>query len=135
VPTAAKVEDFPYVTEEFFVSGSANGAPYATRIIVRRPTDPGAFSGTVVAEALHAAYDAEPFVHVLPRGTWPRTGSVLGSNSVHLGATLDRRTGRVTVVSAIDNLVKGAAGQAVQNANIALGLPETTGLPVMGVAP
>jgi len=54
VPTAARVEEFPYVTEEFFVSGSANGAPYATRIIVRRPTDPGAFSGVVVAEALHA---------------------------------------------------------------------------------
>ena len=54
VPTAVKVEDFPYVTEEFFVSGSAMGAPYATRIIVRRPTDPSAFSGVVVSEALHA---------------------------------------------------------------------------------
>jgi Alpha/beta hydrolase domain len=54
VATAAKVEDFPYVTEEFFVSGSANGAPYATRLIVRRPNDPQAFSGVVVSEALHA---------------------------------------------------------------------------------
>ena len=86
-----------------------------------------------VEEALHAAYDAEPFVHVLPRGGWPRTGSVLGSNSVHLAAAHDGRTGRVTVVAAIDNLIKGAAGQAVQNANLALGLPETTGLPVIGV--
>lgn len=54
VPTAARVEDFPYVTEEFFVSGVAKDAPYTTRIIVRRPTDPGAFSGVVVSEALHA---------------------------------------------------------------------------------
>src|SRR5215471_20948059 len=54
VPTAAKVEDFPYVTEEFFVSGVANGAPYMTRIIVRRPKDARAFSGTVIAEAMHA---------------------------------------------------------------------------------
>jgi len=54
VPTAPKVEDFPYVTEEFFVSGTAKDAPYTTRIIVRRPKDPGTFSGVVVSEALHA---------------------------------------------------------------------------------
>jgi hypothetical protein len=54
VPAAAKVEDFPYVTEEYFLSGAANGAPYATRIIVRRPKDAKAFSGTVVGEAMHA---------------------------------------------------------------------------------
>jgi hypothetical protein len=54
VPTAAKVEDFPYVTEEYFVSGTAKGAPYTTRMIVRRPKDPGSFSGVVVSEALHA---------------------------------------------------------------------------------
>ena len=54
VPEAAKVEDFPYLTEEFFVSGTVNGTPYTTRIIVRRPKDAGSFSGTVVAEALHA---------------------------------------------------------------------------------
>jgi hypothetical protein len=54
VPTAAKVEDFPYVTEEYFVSGTANGAPYTTRIIIRRPKDAKAFSGTIVGEAMHA---------------------------------------------------------------------------------
>src|SRR5512139_2768576 len=54
VPTAVKVEDFPYVTEEYFVAGTAAGAPYQTRIVVRRPKDPKAFSGTVVAEAQHA---------------------------------------------------------------------------------
>jgi hypothetical protein len=54
VPAAAKVEDFPYVTEEYFLSGTANGAPYATRVIIRRPKDAKAFSGTVVGEAMHA---------------------------------------------------------------------------------
>jgi hypothetical protein len=54
VPTAAKVEDFPYVTEEYFLSGTANGAPYTTRIIIRRPKDAKAFSGTVIGEAMHA---------------------------------------------------------------------------------
>ena len=54
VPAAVKVEDFPYITEEYFVSGTAKDAPYATRIIVRRPKDPGTFSGVVVSEALHA---------------------------------------------------------------------------------
>jgi hypothetical protein len=54
VPTAVKVEDFPYVTEEYFVSGTAQNAPYTTRIIVRRPKDPSTFSGVVVSEALHA---------------------------------------------------------------------------------
>jgi hypothetical protein len=54
VPTAVKVEDFPYITEEYFLSGTANGAPYTTRIIVRRPKDARTFSGTVVGEAMHA---------------------------------------------------------------------------------
>ena len=84
---------------------------------------------------LQEAYADETFVCVLPLGTWPRTASVLGSNSVHLAVGYDHKTGRATVVSAIDNLLKGAAGQALQNANIALGLPETTGLPIIGVAP
>ena len=88
-----------------------------------------------VHEALHAAYVGEPFVQVLPEGHWPRTSSVSGSNSVHLASSHDKRTGRITVVAALDNLIKGAAGQAIQNANLALGLTETLGLPVMGVAP
>jgi alpha/beta hydrolase family protein len=54
VPTAVKVEDFPYITEEYFLSGTANGAPYATRIVIRRPKDAKAFSGTVIGEAMHA---------------------------------------------------------------------------------
>jgi N-acetyl-gamma-glutamyl-phosphate reductase len=86
-------------------------------------------------QVLQAAYDDEPFVHVLPDGEWPHTAATFGSNSCHLQVVADPDSGRAVVVAAIDNLGKGAAGQAVQNANIALGLPETAGVPVDGVAP
>jgi N-acetyl-gamma-glutamyl-phosphate reductase len=86
-------------------------------------------------EVLAGAYADEPFVHVLPAGTWPHTAATAGSNSCHLQATLDVDSGRIVVVSALDNLGKGAAGQAVQCANLMLGLPETTGLSTFGVAP
>jgi N-acetyl-gamma-glutamyl-phosphate reductase len=85
--------------------------------------------------ALLAAYADEPFVHVLPEGRWPHTAATTGSNSCHLQVTTDLDSGRVIVVSALDNLGKGAAGQAVQCANLMLGLPETAGLSVFGVAP
>ena len=75
------------------------------------------------------------FVHLLPEGIWPSTASVLGSNTVHVQVTLDERAGRVIAVAAVDNLTKGTAGAAVQCMNLALGLPETTGLPRVGVAP
>jgi N-acetyl-gamma-glutamyl-phosphate reductase len=88
-----------------------------------------------IAAAFEAAYAHEPFVHVLPEGSWPTTGATLGSNSTQLQWAVDEHAGRVIVVSALDNLTKGAAGQAIQNANIALGLDETAGLPVAGVAP
>lgn len=81
------------------------------------------------------AFADEPFVHLLPEGMWPETKSVLGSNSVHLQVTVDAAAGRLVVVSAIDNLAKGTAGGAIQSMNIALGLPETTGLTAIGVAP
>ncbi|WBB71508.1 N-acetyl-gamma-glutamyl-phosphate reductase [Micromonospora sp. WMMD1128] len=84
---------------------------------------------------LAAAYADEPFVHLLPDGSWPHTAATAGSNACHLQTTVDVDSGRVIVVSAIDNLGKGAAGQAVQNANLMAGLPETTGLSVFGVAP
>ena len=85
--------------------------------------------------ALHAAYEAEPFVHLLPEGSWPATAATAGSNAVHLQVAADHHSGRAVVVSALDNLVKGAAGQAVQNANLALGFDETAGLTAVGVAP
>lgn len=86
-------------------------------------------------DAMSAAYAGEPFICLLPAGQWPATASVGGSNAVHLQAAADIHAGRAIAVAAIDNLGKGAAGQAIQNANIMLGLPETTGLTTYGVAP
>jgi N-acetyl-gamma-glutamyl-phosphate reductase len=85
--------------------------------------------------ALREHYDDEPFVHVLPDGAWPHTAATVGSNACHLQVAVDADAGRAVVVSAIDNLGKGAAGQALQCANLLLGLPETTGLSTNGVAP
>jgi N-acetyl-gamma-glutamyl-phosphate reductase len=80
-------------------------------------------------------YGDEPFVHLLPAGQWPVTKSTAGSNAAHLQVAADHHAGRAISVSAIDNLGKGAAGQAVQIANLMLGLPETAGLTPHGVAP
>ncbi|MGY1671124.1 N-acetyl-gamma-glutamyl-phosphate reductase [Geodermatophilus sp. SYSU D00710] len=88
---------------------------------------------------VRAAYEKacadEPFVHLLPEGQWPTTAQVLGANTVALQVAVDPDAGRLVVVAAVDNLTKGTAGAALQCANLALGLPETTGLPVVGVAP
>lgn len=88
-----------------------------------------------VRTALEEAYADEPFVAVLPPGTFPHTKALTGSNGVQVSATVDDRTGRVVVTAAQDNLGKGAAGQALQNANLLLGLDETTGLTAIGVYP
>lgn len=88
-----------------------------------------------VRDKLAAAYAGEPFVHVLPAGQQPHTSATAGTNAAHLQVAVDRSAGRVIVVCALDNLGKGAAGQAVQNANLMLGLPETAGLTADGVAP
>jgi N-acetyl-gamma-glutamyl-phosphate reductase len=91
------------------------------------------------ADSLRAVYEKafadEPFVHLLPAGQWPSTAAVHGSNSVLTQVAYDETAGRIIVISAIDNLTKGTAGGAVQSMNVALGLPETLGLPVTGVAP
>jgi len=102
--------------------------------VTARPGRAGVESDAVRA-VLAEAYGAEPFVHLLPAGRWPHTAATLGSNSAHLQATVDTSSGRVVVCSAIDNLGKGAAGQAVQCANLVLGLPENAGLSTDGVAP
>lgn len=88
-----------------------------------------------VRAAWEQAYADEPFVHVLPEGVWPRTADVVGSNHVLLQLAVDEHAGRLVVASVVDNLTKGTAGAAVQCANLALGLDETSGLPVAGVAP
>ncbi|MFI6446797.1 N-acetyl-gamma-glutamyl-phosphate reductase [Kitasatospora sp. NPDC050543] len=93
----------------------------------------------VTAQSLRQAYAeafaGEPFVHLLPEGRWPQTSSVYGSNAALVQVALDESAGRIIAISAIDNLVKGTAGGAVQSMNIALGLREELGLPVNGVAP
>jgi N-acetyl-gamma-glutamyl-phosphate reductase len=91
-------------------------------------------AGTLRA-AFAAAYAGGPFVHLLPAGQWPATAAVYGSNGAHVQVAADAHAGRAVVISTTDNLGKGAAGQAVQIANLMLGLPETAGLTTHGVAP
>ncbi|MEN3356875.1 MAG: N-acetyl-gamma-glutamyl-phosphate reductase [Mycobacteriales bacterium] len=102
--------------------------------VTARPVRRGVAADDVRA-VLAEAYDSEPFVHLLPAGQWPHTAATFGGNSAHLQATVDASAGRVVVCAALDNLGKGAAGQAVQCANLMLGLPETAGLSADGVAP
>jgi N-acetyl-gamma-glutamyl-phosphate reductase len=102
--------------------------------VTARPVS-AAVTAADVQRVLHDAYDDETFVQVLPGERQPHTAATFGSNSVHLQASVDISSGRVIVTSAIDNLGKGAAGQAVQNANLMLGLDEAAGLSVNGVAP
>jgi N-acetyl-gamma-glutamyl-phosphate reductase len=96
------------------------------------PAASGCTDGAV-SKALASFYDDEPFVAVLDRP--PATKSVLGSNAAHVSARYDARTNTVISMCAIDNLTKGASGGAVQAANVALGLDETTGLSKIGLAP
>jgi len=88
-----------------------------------------------LTEALASAYAGEPFVRVLPPGGMADTKRLRGSNAVELQGAVDPRTGTAVVAGALDNLVKGAAGQAVQNLNLLLGLEETTALPTVGIYP
>jgi N-acetyl-gamma-glutamyl-phosphate reductase len=83
---------------------------------------------TAVRQAYLEQYASEPFVRVLPAGTFPDTSRVRGSNQCHISVEIDERTGWVIVMSAVDNLVKGASGEAVQNMNLMMGLDETAGL-------
>ncbi len=109
-------------------------APMARGILATCTARSAAPAGQL-RQALRDAYAGEPFVHVLPEGRWPATGATLGSNAAHLQVAADPQAGRAIAVSALDNLVKGAAGQAIQIANLMLGLPETAGLTPHGVAP
>ena len=95
---------------------------------------PGVTAGQV-REAWTSAYAEEPFVHLLPAGQFPRTADTLGANTALVGIAIDEAAGRVVTVTALDNLVKGTAGAAIQSANIALGIAETAGLTTNGVAP
>ncbi len=94
-------------------------------------------NSSATTESIHAlytkAYAADEFVTVLPLGQLPKTNSVIGSNQVHLQVAVDEHTNRLIISAAIDNLGKGAAGQAIQNANLICGLPENAGLQAVGL--
>ena len=96
--------------------------------------DPGLTSQEAY-DVYAAAYSEEPFVHLLPAGQWPQTKAVTGSNAIHLQVSVDEAAGRLVAIGVVDNLAKGTAGAAVQCLNLALGLPETTGLSTIGLAP
>ncbi|MGE3289039.1 MAG: N-acetyl-gamma-glutamyl-phosphate reductase [Pseudonocardia sp.] len=105
------------------------------RGILATCTTPLAGDGDGIREAYEKAYVDEPFVSLLPVGSWPTTAATLGANTAHLQVTVDADARLLVAVAAIDNLTKGTAGAAVQCMNLALGLPETAGLPLTGVAP
>lgn len=111
-------------------------APMPRGILATCSFRPASRVATTDAHTLLAeAYQDEPFVHVLPPGRWPRTGDVVGSNAASVQVAVDDHAGRVVVVCALDNLGKGAAGQAVQNANLMAGFAEVAGLTAVGIAP
>jgi N-acetyl-gamma-glutamyl-phosphate reductase len=134
----------PEITQNLVVAGGTDVSVSFTPMLVPMSRGilatstakiaPGVTAAQVRA-AFEAAYDDEPFVHLLPAGEFPRTADTVGANTALIGLAVDETTGRVVTVTAIDNLVKGTAGAAIQSANIALGLPETTGLSTNGVAP
>ena len=98
------------------------------------PFTDGATAGDV-DRAIHEAYDDEPFVRVLDDGVMPDPKRVTGTNVCEIGVGMDARTGTAIVAAAVDNLVKGAAGQAIQNMNLLCGFDETTALPTLGLYP
>ena len=95
----------------------------------------GSYTAADLRAALTEAYDDETFVHVVPEGVLPKTQNVRGSNHCQIGVIADRIPGRAIVISVIDNLVKGSAGQALQNLNLAFGIEETTGLNQVALFP
>ncbi len=92
-------------------------------------------SAAEIRAAYEKAYGDETFVHLLPEGVLPTTGSVMGSNAVQIAVTVDERAGTLVALGAIDNLTKGTGGAAVQSMNLALGWDEAEGLSTVGVAP
>jgi N-acetyl-gamma-glutamyl-phosphate reductase len=110
--------------------------PMARGILATISAQPGPnFDQADLRHAWERAYADEQFVHLLPKGQWPSTAATLGANTALIQVAHDRRASRVVVIAAIDNLVKGTAGAAVQSLNLALGLPEETGLTTEGMAP
>ncbi len=106
-----------------------------SRGILATCTAPTTASEAEIRTAYEKAYGAEPFIHLLPEGQLPKTGSVIGSNAAQIAVAVDADAETLVAVCAIDNLTKGTGGAAVQSMNLALGWPETEGLSTVGVAP
>jgi N-acetyl-gamma-glutamyl-phosphate reductase len=110
--------------------------PMARGILATATARPGPdFDPARLREPWAQAYDGEAFVHLLPPGAWPSTAHTLGANTALVQVAFDQRAGRVVAIAALDNMVKGAAGAAIQCINLALGYPEGAGLTQNGVAP
>ena len=134
----------PEIIQNLTLAGGADVTVSFTPMLVPMSRGILATSTAILApgatiEQVRAAYDAaygdEPFVHVLPAGHYPRTADTVGANTALIGLAVDEASGRLVTITTIDNLVKGTAGAAIQSVNIALGLDETAGLSVNGVAP
>jgi N-acetyl-gamma-glutamyl-phosphate reductase len=122
--------------KELAISFTPHLVPMDRGILSTIYTNPlGKVAASELITLYETFYDGEPFVRVLPEGSFPSTAHVRGSNFCDIGISVDERTGRVIVISAIDNLVKGASGQAVQNMNLLCGLPETLGLDFLPIFP
>jgi N-acetyl-gamma-glutamyl-phosphate reductase len=114
---------------------AGDAAAPATSAPSRTSRAPAAEITALLRAAVADAYAGEPFIHLLPEGRWPGTGATAGSNAAHLQVAADTHAGRAVAITALDNLGKGAAGQAIQIANLMLGLPEPAGLTAHGVSP
>jgi len=110
-------------------------APMSRGIIATLTAKAADSAAQQVHQLLESFYEGEPFVRVLPNGVQPATAATYGSNAVLIQGVYDAHTDRVVITVALDNLVKGAAGQALQNANLMYGLDETHGLSTIGIAP
>jgi N-acetyl-gamma-glutamyl-phosphate reductase len=139
--TAGTHQHLAEITQSLGAVAAAQVSMSFTPILAPMPRGILATCTATVADGVDAAelraafarYDDEPFVTVLTEGVQPHTAATTGSNSAHVQVALDDDARRAVVLVAIDNLGKGAAGQAIQNANAMLGLAETTGLPVNAV--
>ena len=109
--------------------------PRGILAVVSAPLASAGIDAEQAREAYAKTYDAEPFVHLLPRGVQPATKNVVGANTAQVQVEVDVDAGRLVATAVIDNLTKGTAGGAFQSVNLALGLDETLGLPTAGLAP
>lgn len=132
----------PEITQNLSAAAGIDVAVSFTPVLAPMPrgilatcTAPTSVDAAEARAVYEKAYADEPFVHLLPEGVLPQTGSVLGSNAVTLQVAVDADAGLLVVIGAIDNLTKGTAGAAVQSMNLAVGFDETAGLSTVGVAP